>query len=659
MIQWHHVVLVAAALLVFTTITVAASTTRTTPASLTLCCSDDNDLYVATKTTRPTLTIERYDNCTDATIASAKTGSSLLLLVPGNNDHLRLSPFMLATITTHKIKTFAEAARMPINSRTAQSMSARQCPAYSRMVLSPNFFHTTTNSTTLPPLRPLDILEPNACRYIPYLPSPGSPPFTIYATLTKVAGFDYAVYGINKTTDKPVPLLFETPLHPGLLLSAIPLSPVTTQRYSPVQRFSQLWGHHLLPWLLQPDTTPETQHSNHQTHPHSEIWNNTMFHANVRPSFTATERLPPDASQNAVQAHLHWLHTTSNLLVASPAEYEVSRLLLQHNQAANGWNRNIYSLPHLVASNGRATLDTGNLNPGQGSLGIFEGYLSLISQGSQATSVRIRSDCVAESAAALSLGGWNGGNWSDGTAASTAIALLTHVFTAAQHNDGNGATKETTPSPLSGLLRWGTNVGAARREELFSDDQYRALLSSAFAATVLNTTAFHVPIARLLLSNARLINRNGCTAWLGNPASDLVANGWQHYHDDASFTSELQYFQASARAGNLFGYALTSNATVFLDRTVIGLNNSMQSFYAKKWGCQVGLTPALSRMILPLAWLVRVMDTKGGFVGGVCWWVLLVGWWVLLVGLLVGLFRLCCDFVLTLFYLCVATTYVA
>ena len=386
-----------------------------------------------------------------------------------------------------------------------------------------------------------------------------------------------------------------------------------------------------------------------------------MFHANVRPSFTATERLPPDASQNAVQAHLHWLHTTSNLLVASPAEYEVSRLLLQHNQAANGWNRNIYSLPHLVASNGRATLDTGNLNPGQGSLGIFEGYLSLISQGSQATSVRIRSDCVAESAAALSLGGWNGGNWSDGTAASTAIALLTHVFTAAQHNDGNGATKETTPSPLSGLLRWGTNVEAARREELFSDDQYRALLSSAFAATVLNTTAFHVPIARLLLSNARLINRNGCTAWLGNPASDLVVNGWQHYHDDASFTSELQYFQASARAGNLFGYALTSNATMFLDRTVIGLNNSMQSFYAKKWGCQVGLTPALSRMILPLAWLVRVMDTKGGFVlvGFVCGCVGGFCWWVLLVGLLVGLFRLCCDFVLTLFSLCVATTYVA
>jgi hypothetical protein len=30
-----------------------------------------------------------------------------------------------------------------------------------------------------------------------------------------------------------------------------------------------------------------------------------------------------------------------------------------------------------------------------------------------------------------------------------------------------------------------------------------------------------------------------------------------------------------------------------------------------------------------------------------------------LVGLLVGLFRLCCDFVLTLFSLCVATTYVA
>jgi hypothetical protein len=74
-------------------------------------------------------------------------------------------------------------------------------------------------------------------------------------------------------------------------------------------------------------------------------------------------------------------------------------------------------------------------------------------------------------------------------------------------------------------------------------------------------------------------------------------------------TTELQYYQAAARAANLWAYNITHNSTLFLDRTLRGLNSSMAAFYRKKWTCQVGLTSELARMVLPLAWLVRVWDT--------------------------------------------------
>ena len=51
---------------------------------------------------------------------------------------------------------------------------------------------------------------------------------------------------------------------------------------------------------------------------------------------------------------------------------------------------------------------------------------------------------------------------------------------------------------------------------------------------------------------------------------------------------------------------MAGNSSIFLERTVTGLESTMAKFYAKKSRCQVGLTSELSRLLLPLAWLVRV-----------------------------------------------------
>jgi hypothetical protein len=53
---------------------------------------------------------------------------------------------------------------------------------------------------------------------------------------------------------------------------------------------------------------------------------------------------------------------------------------------------------------------------------------------------------------------------------------------------------------------------------------------------------------------------------------------------------------------------------LFIDRTRAGLNTTMAAFHgqgpgANKWVCQVGLTSEAARVLLPLAWLVRLDDT--------------------------------------------------
>ena len=58
----------------------------------------------------------------------------------------------------------------------------------------------------------------------------------------------------------------------------------------------------------------------------------------------------------------------------------------------------------------------------------------------------------------------------------------------------------------------------------------------------------------------------------------------------------------------LQAYGLTGDP-LFLERTVAGLASSMAAFYNNQLVCQVGLTSEAGRMLLPLAWLVRLDNT--------------------------------------------------
>jgi hypothetical protein len=85
---------------------------------------------------------------------------------------------------------------------------------------------------------------------------------------------------------------------------------------------------------------------------------------------------------------------------------------------------------------------------------------------------------------------------------------------------------------------------------------------------------------------------------------DLAARGWKVFHD-SKMVNYAPNFEAYIWACYLLAYQQTGERE-FLDKTVTALRMMMEH-YPKDWRWQDDMERA--RMLLPLAWLVRVQDT--------------------------------------------------
>jgi hypothetical protein len=143
--------------------------------------------------------------------------------------------------------------------------------------------------------------------------------------------------------------------------------------------------------------------------------------------------------------------------------------------------------------------------------------------GSQQLGLRIRTDCIGEASGAMAAGAWSA--HLDPTATATATELLNYLFFSSRAQQG---ARADPASPLGGIILWGTNVvGNNGRRELYSDDQYRTLLSVLFATAALNSSRWHLPMAKMLLGNVRITSPDGYTQWLGTDETDLLSKGWR------------------------------------------------------------------------------------------------------------------------------------
>ena len=387
-----------------------------------------------------------------------------------------------------------------------------------------------------------------------FLPAAAQDPLLV---LARVAGFDTAVYGLPK---EQFPILFRA--ENGVLVATTKLSGFVTARYAPSADWLTLWRHLLAE--LDPDGAP-----------HKLVATPT-----VRPAYNKDEPLPADAEQLALDRVASW-YKHSRLLITAEREGEIHHLLTT--------GQDITPPPAITAGGG--PLD------GDGSHGILEGYASQIRpDGSQLQRTPIRADCQAETAAVLALHAAVSGDQRSKQVANNLLDYLYFDSELHQREWGDPA------HPAFGLIAWGA-VSPAWRIANYGDDNARTLLATMVAAASLDSDKWDAAMLKSLAASLRTTGRLGFRSdRIDLPP--LQERGWRSYHD-AETINYSPSFEAYSWACFLWAYARTGEQE-YLDKAKTGIRITMAAYPdGWRWGDNLDR----SRMLLPLAWLVRVEDT--------------------------------------------------
>jgi len=389
------------------------------------------------------------------------------------------------------------------------------------------------------------ILAINGLNFVP------APVIESHVVAARVAGFDTAVYGLPETT---YPILFE---HPGgdMLVATTKLSHFVTGRYAPSDAWRTLWQG-ILGWLCREQNVPELR------------WTPV-----VRASYGLDEPLPAAVEEQALRRGVEW--------------FVKSKLLLHPSR--------------LEKIEGAATSPTPapDAPVGDGSLGILEAPLSIIQHdGSQLQSVALRGDCTGESAMALAFGGKSLGDAGKSQIAENLLDFW--YFT-------SDACKKERADPKHGaygLIAWGVNSPAWYKAN-YGDDNARLLLGTMAVAALADEDRWDESMMRCLLANLRTTGRLGFRG--GRIDVDpLGQQGWQPYFRRRTINPHPHY-ESYLWACFLWAYHQTGYE-LFYQRAESALRITMQG-YTDGWRWTNGVAQEKARILLPLAWLVRVKDT--------------------------------------------------
>lgn len=386
------------------------------------------------------------------------------------------------------------------------------------------------------------------CRFVPLQ---GGEPLL---ALARVAGFDKTPYGLPAKT---LPLLISDAGR-RLLVASTCLSRLRVGRFGPWRDWLTVWQTILE--RLDPQAGPL----------------HLVMQPTVYPAYGPERTLPPDAEQQAFRRGADW--------------YRRSRLLLTPERAPEIRKR-------IGAGDASAPMAAGTVS-GDGSQGILEGFASSINlDGRQDALIALRADCNAEAGMVLALDASVNGRRAS---AATAHRLLDFAFlTIAPGSD----RKRADPThPAFGLLAWGLGSRAWEVAN-YGDDNARTILAGVIAASSLRSARWDAVLLRALYANLRTTGKLG---FRGDRIDmpDLERNGWRHYFDAPPVNYALN-FEAYLWACYLWAYERTRDP-VFLERTKTAIRMTMAA-YPQGW--RVKDTMERARILLPLAWLVRVEDT--------------------------------------------------
>jgi hypothetical protein len=376
-----------------------------------------------------------------------------------------------------------------------------------------------------------------------------------YLVVAKVAGYDRAIYGLRDT--KTFPILFE---HPSgrVLVSTTKLSQFVTARYAPKPAMEAVWKY-ILGWLTAGKAPPMPR------------WTPT-----VHATFAREEPLPPDAARRAIQRGIDW-HFKAKMLLGP-----------EGRKFYDQYDRRVKADPNTP----RDGFPPSGLDVGDGSRGVIEGVSSRVRyDGKQPYRWWLRSDSNGESALAFAL------RWrldGDDRSARVARNLLDWVYST------SGLFQTDPAQPNCGLLFWAPND----RQALYHDNDVRVMLSCMGTSALLGSDRWDEALVKNIMGNFRTTGYLGFRGFrLENP--QLLQRGWQHYWR-AKTIRYCGNYEAWVWAAYLWLYDKTRDK-LLLDRTrqAIGM---MMDAYPEQWQWTNSIQLERGRMLLPLAWLVRVDD---------------------------------------------------
>ena len=368
-----------------------------------------------------------------------------------------------------------------------------------------------------------------------------------------VAGFKKAVYGLEETESAPV--LFQ---EGNVLVSATKLSDFNKSRYSPKASWEQLIKSVIT--FLNIEFTEEFK-----------TWESI-----VKPFFYKNKMLPENAYLSAIKKGAEW--------------YEKGRFLI-HPEWKSQWKA-IDTLPLPVGP----PMDL-NLPSGNGSLGIMEGHYSYINpDGSQPYRYWLRADCVAETAMTLAIAN---SLTNDDKNSLLAKNLMDFLF----GTDAFQSPESRNPQKSSyGLIGWADT----HKTRYYGDDNARVLLGAILTAQMLDEQKWDKQIERLVLANFRTAGKNGFRsgALMGK---DIDQKGWKKL-SEGKLVNPAPHYESWLWANYLWLYDKTGYRPL-LEKAKRAIGITMEK-YPNDWLWTNGLQQERARMILPLAWLVRVENTE-------------------------------------------------
>ena len=371
--------------------------------------------------------------------------------------------------------------------------------------------------------------------------------------LALVAGFDKAEYGIG---DVPAyPLLFEKE---GVLLAPTKLSNFRTGRYGPDDAWKAVISY-IVGWATGKDNVTFSD-----------------WPSDVQPMYGRNQPLPANAKTLSVRKGVEWF--ANGRFYVHPT-----------------WNDT------LLKYQGDGTKPFGppvdqRLPNGDGTMGLLEGHASNIyHDGSQQYRYWMRADVQGEGAYALAAAGslLNNNEYKK-----KAENLINYIFQNSNLRAGERARKD---SPSYGLIGW----SVTHPYVYYGDDNARAILGILGASAYLNTDEWNQEMAEAILANFRTTGKQGFRASRLED-KDLQKLGWQHFQN-RDLINPAPHFESWMWACYLWLYDKTGYEPL-LTKAKEAIRITMEG-YPDEWKWTNGIQQERARMVLPLAWLVRIEDT--------------------------------------------------